>query len=303
MIDIVNVRKNYGKVEAVKNLSFSLDRGEIFGLLGPNGAGKSTTIRMIMNIIKQDSGKILFDGREIREADKDRIGYMPEERGLYKKVPVDELLVFLAELKGMPAAESQKQMDPFLKRFGLMEWKKNMTDDLSKGMSQKIQFISTILHDPDIIILDEPFSGLDPVSADQMSGMIAELRDKGKTIIFSTHIMVHAEQICNKICILSEGAVKTSGTISEVKSKHGRNTVVIDFEGSAAFIKELPFVSELIEWPGSCEVSLTDETDADQKLLKAASEKLKISRFELQRPSLHKIFVDLAGDAEGGKHA
>ncbi|HAK47333.1 MAG TPA: ABC transporter, partial [Spirochaeta sp.] len=268
-----------------------------------NGAGKSTTIRMIMNIIKQDSGKILFDGREIREADKDRIGYMPEERGLYKKVPVDELLVFLAELKGMPAAESQKQMDPFLKRFGLMEWKKNMTDDLSKGMSQKIQFISTILHDPDIIILDEPFSGLDPVSADQMSGMIAELRDKGKTIIFSTHIMVHAEQICNKICILSEGAVKTSGTISEVKSKHGRNTVVIDFEGSAAFIKELPFVSELIEWPGSCEVSLTDETDADQKLLKAASEKLKISRFELQRPSLHKIFVDLAGDAEGGKHA
>jgi len=303
MIDIVNVRKNYGKVEAVKNLSFSLDRGEIFGLLGPNGAGKSTTIRMIMNIIKQDSGKILFDGREIREADKDRIGYMPEERGLYKKVPVDELLVFLAELKGMPAAESQKQMDPFLKRFGLMEWKKNMTDDLSKGMSQKIQFISTILHDPDIIILDEPFSGLDPVSADQMSGMIAELRDKGKTIIFSTHIMVHAEQICNKICILSEGAVKTSGTISEVKSKHGRNTVVIDFEGSAAFIKELPFVSELIEWPGSCEVSLTDETDADQKLLKAVSEKLKISRFELQRPSLHKIFVDLAGDAEGGKHA
>ena len=298
MIDIINVKKSYGRVEAVKNLSFSLDRGEIYGLLGPNGAGKSTTIRMIMNIIKPDSGKILFDGREIIESDKDRIGYMPEERGLYKKVAVDELLVFLAELKGCPAAKSMKEMDVYLKRFGLIEWKKNMTDDLSKGMSQKIQFISTILHDPDIIILDEPFSGLDPVSADQMSGMIAELREKGKTIIFSTHIMAHAEQICNKICILNKGTVRTAGTLSEVKSKHGRNTVVIDFEGNAGYIKDLPFVTELMEWPGSCEVSLIDEPDVEQKLLRAAAEKLKISRFEVQRPSLHKIFVDLAGEGE-----
>ena len=294
MISIKNVQKNYGKVEAVKGLSFSIDRGEIFGLLGPNGAGKSTTIRMVMNIINPDSGEILFDGRGITEADKDRIGYMPEERGLYKKVAVEELLVYLAELKGNPASKSLKDMDAYLKRFGLMEWKKNMTDDLSKGMSQKIQFISTILHDPDIIILDEPFSGLDPVSADQMSGMIAELRDRGKTIIFSTHIMDHAERICNKICIMKKGEVKTAGTISEVKSRHGRNTVVIDFEGSAAFIRELPFVDELIEWPGSCEVSLADEADVEQKLLKAAAERLKISRFEVQRPSLHKIFVDLA---------
>ena len=180
MINIKNVQKSYGKVEAVKDLSFSIDRGEIFGLLGPNGAGKSTTIRMIMNIINPDSGDILFDGRGITEADKDRIGYMPEERGLYKKVAVEELLVYLAELKGNPASKSLKDMDAYLKRFGLMEWKKNMTDDLSKGMSQKIQFVSTILHDPDIIILDEPFSGLDPVSADQMSGMIAELRDRGE---------------------------------------------------------------------------------------------------------------------------
>ena len=294
MISIKNVQKNYGKVEAVKGLSFSIDRGEIFGLLGPNGAGKSTTIRMVMNIINPDSGEILFDGRGITEADKDRIGYMPEERGLYKKVAVEELLVYLAELKGNPASKSLKDMDAYLKRFGLMEWKKNMTDDLSKGMSQKIQFISTILHDPDIIILDEPFSGLDPVSADQMSGMIAELRDRGKTIIFSTHIMDHAERICNKICIMKKGEVKTAGTISEVKSRHGRNTVVIDFEGSAAFIRELPFVDELIEWPGSCEVSLVDEPDVEQKLLKASIDRLKISRFEVQRPSLHKIFVDLA---------
>ncbi len=296
MIEILHVYKSYGKVRAVNDLSFTLEQGEIFGLLGPNGAGKSTTIRMIMNIINPDSGQILFDGRNITEADKDRIGYMPEERGLYKKVSVEELLVFLAALKGCPAAETVKEMDSYLKRFGLSEWKKNMTDELSKGMSQKIQFISTILHDPDIIILDEPFSGLDPVSADQMSLMIAELRDKGKTIIFSTHIMVHAEQICNKICILKDGSVKTAGTLSEVKSRHGRNTVVIDFEGSAGFIEELPFVQELIQWPGSCEVLLKDEADAEQKLLKAAVDKLKISRFEVQRPSLHKIFVDLAGE-------
>lgn len=298
MIDVINVRKSYGVVEAVKDLSFSLKRGEIFGLLGPNGAGKSTTIRMIMNIIKPDSGQILFDNREIRESDKERIGYMPEERGLYKKVAVDELLVFLAELKGVRAVESQRRMDTYLERFSLMGWKKNMTDELSKGMSQKIQFISTILHDPDIIILDEPFSGLDPVSADQMSEMIAELRDKGKTIIFSTHIMSHAERICNKICILKEGSVKTSGTLSEVKNEHGRNTVMIEFEGSAGFIRDLPIVTAMIEWPGACEVSLIDEEGAEQELLRAAADKLKISRFEVQRPSLHKIFVDLAGEGE-----
>ena len=298
MLEIINVSKNYGKIEAVKNLSFKLDRGEVYGLIGPNGAGKSTTIRMIMNILKPDSGEILFDGKPINESDKDRIGYMPEERGLYKKVAVDELLTFLSELKGCPQAESSKRMDDLLSRFGLLEWKKNMTDDLSKGMSQKIQFISTILHDPDIIILDEPFSGLDPVSADQMSRMIAELRDAGKTIIFSTHIMIHAEQICSKICILKEGSVKTAGTLSEVKSRHGRNTVVIDFEGSGSFIRELPFVEELIEWPGSCEVSLDGESDSEQQLLRAAAEKLKISRFEVQQPSLHKIFVDLAGGGE-----
>ncbi|MDC7226809.1 MAG: ATP-binding cassette domain-containing protein [Spirochaetales bacterium] len=298
MIDIINVHKNYGSIEAVKGLSFSLERGEIYGLLGPNGAGKSTTIRMIMNIIQPSSGEILFDGRKILESDKDRIGYMPEERGLYKKVAVDELLVFLAELKGMPARNSMKLIDFYLKRFGLFEWKKNMTDDLSKGMSQKIQFISTILHNPDIIILDEPFSGLDPVSADQMSAIIAELRDGGKTIIFSTHIMDHAEKICNRICILKEGKAKTDGTVSEVKSRHGRNTVVIDFEGTASFIRDLAFVEELIEWPGSCEVSLVNEPEVEQKLLKAVVEKLKISRFEVQRPSLHKIFIDLAGEGE-----
>ena len=298
MIEIQSVNKNYGKVQAVKGLSFSIDSGEIYGLLGPNGAGKSTTIRMIMNIIKPDNGRILFDGREIIESDKDRIGYLPEERGLYKKVPVDELLIFLAQLKGSPAADSIRKMDAYLERFGLLEWKKKMTDDLSKGMSQKVQFISTILHDPDIIILDEPFSGLDPVSADQMSGMIAELRDRGKTIIFSTHIMAHAEQICTKVCILKHGEVKTAGTISEVKSRHGKNTVVINFEGSAAFIRELSYVNELLEWPGSCEVSLSDEPEAEQKLLKAAAEKLKISKFEVQRPSLHKIFVDLAGKGD-----
>jgi ABC-2 type transport system ATP-binding protein len=298
MIEIVNVKKNYGKIEAVKELSFTAGQGEIFGLLGPNGAGKSTTIRMIMNIINPDAGDILLDGRAIGENDKDRIGYMPEERGLYKKVPVDELLIFLAELKGFPAARAAEAMDPLLKRFDLLDWKKAMTDSLSKGMSQKVQFISTILHDPEIIILDEPFSGLDPVSADQMCGMIAELRDRGKTIIFSTHIMDNAEKICSRICILKNGSVKTAGTLSEVKGRHGRNTVVIDFEGSAAFIRELPFVNDMIEWPGSCEVTLEDEPEASAKLLNEAASRLKVSRFEVQRPSLHKIFIDLAGEKE-----
>lgn len=299
MIDIRNVYKNYGKIQAVKNLSFVIGRGEIYGLLGPNGAGKSTTIRMIMNIIEPDSGKILIDRSDKPGMNSDRIGYMPEERGLYKKVKIEELLIYLAKLKGCPADRAKRQIGPYLERFGLKDWRYSMTDDLSKGMSQKVQFISTILHDPDIIILDEPFSGLDPVSADQMSEVISELRNKGKTIIFSTHVMVHAEQICNKICILKNGEIKTSGNLSEVKSRHGRNTVVMDFEGDPGFIKELPFVSKLLLWPGTCEVSLKDDNGSEQKLLKAAAEQLKISRFEVQRPSLHKIFVDLAGNPEG----
>ena len=178
MIELKNVSKSYAKVEAVRNLSLRFRPGEIFGLLGPNGAGKSTTIRMVMNIIRADSGEILFDGRQISEGDKDRIGYMPEERGLYKNVAVEELLVFLAELKSYGSEKSIPAARDLLERFDLLKWKDSPTDSLSKGMSQKIQFISTILHEPQIIILDEPFSGLDPVSADQMCSVISGLRDK-----------------------------------------------------------------------------------------------------------------------------
>ncbi len=298
MIEVRNVVKTYGNLKAVDNISFSLEKGKIFGLLGPNGAGKSTTIRMIMNIIKPDSGEIFFDGRKMVESDKDLIGYMPEERGLYKKVRVDELLTFLAEIKGFPASKAKASMELYLERFGLSDWKKSMTDELSKGMSQKVQFISTVLHDPQIIILDEPFSGLDPLSADQMAAMIIELREQGKTIIFSTHIMAHAERICNNLCILKEGSIKVLGGLGEVKKRYGSNTIIIDYDGNAGFIKELPFVDKLVEWPGSCEVSLNDDPEAEQLLLKSVAERLKVRRFEVQSPSLHKIFVDIAGETD-----
>ncbi len=298
MVEVKQVSKSYGSLKAVDELSFSIQPGQIYGLLGPNGAGKSTTIRMIMNIISPDSGEILFDGTPINEGDKDRIGYLPEERGLYKKVVVEDLLLYLAELKGASLSKAKSDMVPLLKRFDLLDWKNKKTDELSKGMAQKIQFISTILHDPQIIVLDEPFSGLDPVSADQLSALIAELRDRGKTIIFSTHVMSHAEQICNRICIMKKGKVKTSGSLSEVKKQFGRNTVRIDFEGSAAFVKELPFVKDINLWPGSCEVELIEDDNASDKLFSAVAGKLKVARFKLQAPSLHKIFVDLAGDGD-----
>ncbi len=292
MITLQQITKEYGKVKAVDELSFEVPQGEIFGLIGPNGAGKTTTIRMIMNIIAPDKGKILFNGKQIVEEDKDRIGYLPEERGLYKKTKVNELLLYLGRLKGKDDDFLQKNIDYWLDRFQLTPWKESKVEKLSKGMSQKIQFIASIVHDPEILILDEPFSGLDPVSTDLLRESIGEIAKSGKTIIFSTHIMEQAEKICNKILLLNKGKAVVYGPLSEIKDQFGKRSVVVEFIGDGSFIKELPQVEKVIEYPQYMEIALTEKGDADT-LLKALIEQVSIRKFEIVAPSLHNIFISL----------
>jgi ABC-2 type transport system ATP-binding protein len=297
MVEVRNIVKRFDSVTAVDSISFTASPGEIFGLIGPNGAGKTTCIRMVMNIIAPDSGAILFGGKPISEKDKDRIGYLPEERGLYKKTTVRDMLAYLASLKGAQERDSKIEIAKWLDRFGLSDWAKRKIDELSKGMAQKIQFIGAVAHKPDIILFDEPFSGLDPVSTEILLDAMISLRDEGKTVLFSTHIMEHAERICNRIFLIDKGKEITSGALSEVKSRYGRNSVALEFDGDGAFIKSLPFVANVIDYPRYIEIELKGDDGSDE-LFKAISGRVKVRRFELIQPSLHKIFLSLVGGKE-----
>ena len=292
MIKLQHITKQYGEIKAVDDLSFEAPKGEIFGLIGPNGAGKTTTIRMIMNIIAPDSGTILFNGNQLVEEDKDRIGYLPEERGLYKKSKVNDLLLYLGRLKGKDDATLQHNIDYWLERFQLSRWKEAKVEELSKGMTQKIQFIAAVVHDPDILILDEPFSGLDPVSTDLLRESIDQIAKSGKTIIFSTHIMEQAEKICSQILLLNRGKVVIYGQLNNIKDQFGKHSVVVDFVGDGSFIKDLPQVERVIEYPQYIEIALADGADSDS-LLKELCGKVSIRKFEIVAPSLHNIFISL----------
>ncbi len=302
MIELRNVTKRFETVQAVGGISFTAEEGQIFGLLGPNGAGKSTTIRMIMNILAPDTGEILFSGRPIREEDKDRIGYLPEERGLYKKVKVGDMLAYFGALKGAEPARIRENIEYWLRKFDMTEWKDRKIMELSKGMGQKIQFIASIVHDPTYIFFDEPFSGLDPVSSDLLRQTIQELGERGKTILFSTHIMEQAEKICSKILLMNKGKEVISGTMESVKDRYGTRSVVIEFDGDGGFISGLPFVKHCITYPRYMEVELADDESPD-RLLAALVNRISIRRFEIMSPSLHKIFIDLVrpGTAGGGE--
>ena len=294
MIDVENVSKSFDSVEAVKNVSFTAKAGEIFGLIGPNGAGKSTTIRMIMNIIAPDTGSISFDGKRMSAKDKERIGYLPEERGLYKKVKVNDMLLYLGELKGMERPALQKNIDDWLNRFALLEWQYKPVSELSKGMSQKVQFIASVAHEPDILFFDEPFAGLDPVSSDLLRESIIDLSNQGRTVLFSTHIMEQAEKLCNKIFLINRGEQVVYGSLADIKTAHGSKTVTVEYDGDGSFIKELPFVANVVSYQRYVELELADEADPD-KLLQALIGRLSIRRFEVKAPSLHSIFISLVG--------
>ena len=292
-LQLVNIRKEFGAKVAVDNLSLDVPKGSIYGIIGPNGAGKTTTIRMIMNIIAPDSGEIYFDGKKVDGDFQNRVGYLPEERGLYKKMTLREVMTYMAELKGYPPSKTAAKIDPWLKRLDLYEFRDRKVEELSKGMQQKLQFITTILHDPDLVILDEIFSGLDPVNMELIKDIILELRRDGKTILFSTHVMEQAEKLCDYVCMINRGRKVLDGKLSEIKARFGKNTIQIDMEGDGGFVRDLPGVADVKEFNNYLELKLSDGSDPNQ-ILKAVADRVSVRRFEMIEPSLYDIFIDTA---------
>jgi ABC-2 type transport system ATP-binding protein len=294
-IKVKNLVKQFGDTKAVNDVSFNVEKGRIFGLLGPNGAGKTTTIRMINYILPQDSGTITINGVNVGPATQKMIGYMPEERGLYKKMKVGEQLVYLSQLKGLSAQDAKEKIRYWLKRFDAYDWHSKKVGELSKGMSQKIQFIATIVHDPDIYIFDEPFSGLDPINSELLKQIIIELRSNGKTILFSTHRMEQVEQMCDDICLFNNGKVVLTGNLRQVKKDFGKNTVLIEFEGDPGFLDEIENVRINNRSTNFAEIRLLDGQN-HQNILKKAMNASEIHKFQLVEPSLNEIFISTVGE-------
>ena len=284
------IRKAFAGHVAVKDLSLEVPRHSVFGLLGPNGAGKTTTLRMVMDILGPDAGTIEILGQPSDHAARDRIGYMPEERGLYPRMVLEEQLVFMAAIKGVGAKEALAA-GPWLERLSLADWRKRKTNELSKGMQQKAQFIATVLHEPEVLIVDEPMSGLDPVGMDVMREAMLDLRRDGTTIVLSSHQMETVEKLCDRVALINRGEKVLDGTVSEVKSRYGKNTVALAFDGDGSFIESLPGVARVTDYGQYVEVRLQDGQDP-QPLLREAAARLRLRRFEIMEPSLHDIFVE-----------
>ncbi len=292
-LELENIRKVYDLKVAVDNLSLSVPKGVIYGIIGPNGAGKTTTIRMIMNIIAPDSGRITFDGKKSNIAFLERVGYLPEERGLYKKMTLREVITYMAELKGCPRKTTAGRIPPWLTKMGLIEYVDQKVEELSKGMQQKLQFVTTLIHEPDIIILDELFSGLDPINVELIKGVLMDLKREGKTILFSTHVMEQAEKLCDYICMISNGTKVLDGTMSEIKSQFGKNALHVEIVGDGSFIGGLPGVAKLTEYNNYLEINLAENANT-QLILSKLVENVEVRRFEIAEPSLYEIFISTA---------
>jgi ABC-2 type transport system ATP-binding protein len=294
------VTKRFAGHTAVDALSLSVPSGLIYGLLGPNGAGKTTTIRMIMDIYAPDEGSVrLFDEVGSGREHSARIGYLPEERGLYPKMRVLDVLVFLAETKGVARRMARARALEWLDRLGLGDWRLRKVSDLSKGMQQKVQFISAVLHDPELVVLDEPFSALDPVNRQVLLDTVIDYRRRGKTVLFSTHIMEHAEKLCDRLCIIARGKKLIDGALADLKRTHGGKHVMIAFDGSNGAAQQVfadrRLVAKVQDFGQQAELELAPGADAQEILRALVSSGARLSRFELASPSLHKIFVDLVG--------
>jgi ABC-2 type transport system ATP-binding protein len=299
MLTAANLRKIFSTVVAVDDVSLSVERGQILGLIGPNGAGKTTTIRLILNIIRPDAGTILFDGVPFCESVANRTGYLPEERGLYRKSKLINTLVYLGTLKGMLPAEARRTALRWLERFELSQYADRKTEELSKGNQQKIQFTAAVMHDPKFVVLDEPFSGLDPVNQILLKEILMELRQQGKAIIFSTHVMEQAERLCERITLINKGKVVVDGSLAAVKKQYGRNTVRIEFDGDGSFLSTVSGVRSALVYENYAELDMGDGVGAAE-LLKMLVQRLSIRKFELVEPSLHSIFLDKVGGAPEG---
>jgi ABC-2 type transport system ATP-binding protein len=294
VLEVNDITKSFGDIKAVDSVSFKVEQGHIYGILGPNGAGKTTTIRMIMNILVPDSGSILLFDQKMSDALKSRIGYLPEERGLYQKMKVGELLKFMGELHGLPVNEAKIKRYEWLSKFDLAEWAEKKVEELSKGMQQKLQLISTFIHDPDLIILDEPFSGLDPVNVNLVKNIMLELKEQGKAIMFSTHIMEAAEKLCDEILMINHGKKALDGELQQIQTKHGKNSLHLEYEGDGAFIKSLPMIDKFDDYGNYIEVQLKDGFKPND-FLKAVIDKVQVSKMQSQKSSLNEIFISIAG--------
>jgi ABC-2 type transport system ATP-binding protein len=295
-LEVKNLYKAFGEIKAVNNVSFEVPEGSVFGLIGRNGAGKTTTIRMILSIYLPDKGEVIFRGEKIDDSFKDKVGYLPEERGLYKKMKVMDTITFFAELKGKSGKEVNRRANEYLERFDLLDRKDSKIEDLSKGNQQKIQFISTLIHDPDFIILDEPFAGLDPINTELLKEIILENSKKGKVIIFSTHLMDFAEKMCDHIAMIDKGELILSGSLSEIKNKYAQKNVSLNYEGDLSFLTGHSIIEKISDFGNTTGIRVKEANQTQQLLKLLIDNGVTVKKFDANDISLHEIFVELAGN-------
>ena len=301
MLSVQHLRKTFSTVVAVDDVSFDVLPGEIFGLIGPNGAGKTTTIRAILNILLPDAGTITFNGKPFTDETRNLVGYLPEERGLYRKSKLLDTILYFSDLRGMPRAEAKREAMRWLERLGLADRANRKVEELSKGNQQKVQFVTSLLHNPPLLIMDEPFTGLDPVNQLLFQEVFAELREQGKALIFSTHQMDQAEKLSDSLCLINQGRVVLGGSVREVKQRYGTNTLHVEFEGDGEFIRSAPGVGRAIVYANAAEIDLAPGAKISS-LIDELNGRLSLRKLELREPSLQSIFIQVVGEPqEAGK--
>jgi ABC-2 type transport system ATP-binding protein len=294
VLEVHNLVKSFDGIKAVNNVSFSVPEGSVFGLIGRNGAGKTTTIRMLMNIYIPEKGEVILRGVKIGQDFRNKVGYLPEERGLYKKMKVMETLLYFAELKGKTGKAVVKKAREYLEKFDLKDRENSKLEDLSKGNQQKIQFIITILHDPEFIILDEPFTGLDPINTDLLREIIIDLKAKGKVIILSTHLMDFAEKMCDHITMIEKGEVILNGSLQEIKAKYAQKNISLNYEGDISFLKNSSIVEKIEDFGNTTGIRVKNPSQIQDLLKLLVENNITVKKFNANEISLHEIFVELA---------
>lgn len=297
-LEVKDLTKTFDGVKAVDNASFEVPEGSIFGLIGRNGAGKTTTIRMMMNIYLPDSGEVILRGTKVGQEFKNKVGYLPEERGLYKKMKVLDILLFFAEIKGVTGKDVQQKALDYLVRFDLLDRKDSKIEDLSKGNQQKIQFISTILHDPEFVILDEPFSGLDPINTNLLKEIILEKKQEGKVIILSTHLMDFAEKMCDHIAMIDHGRIILNGSLKEIKSNYSQQNVSLAYNGDISFLNNNPIIEKISDYGNTTGIKVKDSSQIQQLLKLLVENNVEVKNFNANDISLQEIFIELAGNED-----
>jgi ABC-2 type transport system ATP-binding protein len=296
-VDVSHVSKSFGALKAVDDVSFTVERGEIFALLGPNGAGKTTTIRLMLDIFKPESGQVSILGGKMDEAKKDRIGYMPEERGLYQDISLERVLIYLASLKGMGVEEARQRANAYMQRFDLAQHKQKKVKELSKGMQQKAQIISTLLHRPELVIIDEPFSGLDPVNTQMVKSLLLDLHQEGVTIIMSTHQMHQVEELCDRILLINHGRAVLYGALADIRRQYSGHAVLVRPQGNLPAV--LPGVDQIEAHNSATKLTLAAGTTPQDVLRLLVEENINLEKFEIATPTLDEIFIRVVQD-EGG---